>query len=124
MRRRELQKFKKFLLEEQERLVEKLGGAVLEDFMEQSNEPADEADASSSIIDQSLTIRLLSRESRLLNKIEKALNKIECGSFGTCEICGEEIDLKRLQTRPIADLCIKCKEDQERKEMNILHSHE
>ncbi len=46
MRRRDLQKFKKFLLEEQERLVGKLGVAVLEDFIEQSNEPADEADAS------------------------------------------------------------------------------
>ena len=116
MRRKDLQIFKEFLLEEQKRLVEKLGGAVSEDLIEQNNKPADEADISSSTFDQSLTIRLLSREARLLKKIEKALNKIECGNFGICEVCGEKIDLKRLQTRPIADLCIKCKEDQEKRE--------
>jgi len=52
------------------------------------------------------------------------LDKIEQGIFGICEVCGKNIDLKRLQTRAVAELCIKCKEDQESKEMKILHSHE
>ena len=116
MTRRDLQIFKKLLLKEKERIVEKSKEVVSENLIEQNNKPADEADISSSTFDQSLTIRLLNREARLLKKIEKALNKIECGNFGICEVCGEKIDLKRLQTRPIADLCIKCKEDQEKRE--------
>ena len=116
MRRRDLQIFKKLLLREKGRIVKKLEEVVSEDLIEQNNQPADEVDISSSTFDQSLTIRLLSREARLLKKIEKALNKIECGNFGICEVCGEKIDLKRLQSRPIADLCIKCKEDQENRE--------
>ena len=47
---------------------------------------------------------------------EKALAKIEDGSFGTCEECGEEISVKRLEARPETTLCIRCKEDQERME--------
>jgi DnaK suppressor protein len=59
---------------------------------------------------------LLGRDANLLKKIEKTLNKIEYGVFGICEVCGENIDLKRLKTRLVADLCIKCKEDQEKRE--------
>ena len=124
MRSRDIQIFKTLLLQERERLTKKLGQAILEDFIEGSNEAFDEDDTSSSITDQTLTIRLLSRETRLLKKIEKALNKIECGSFGACEICGGEIGLKRLKARLVADLCITCKENQEKKEMKVRHSQE
>ena len=116
MKERALQEFKKLLLKEKERIIEKSRKAISEDLIEQNYKPADEAEISSSTFDQSLTIRLLNREAHLLKKIEKALNKIECGNFGICEVCGEKIDLKRLQSRPIADLCIKCKEDQENRE--------
>ena len=81
MKKENLLKFKELLLTEKERLVGKSKKVVSEDFMRQSHEPADEADVSSSVIDQSLTIRLLTREARLLIKTEKALNKIECGIF-------------------------------------------
>lgn len=49
-------------------------------------------------------------------KIEKALRKIEDQSFGICEICGEEIDIERLKSRPVTELCIGCKTHQERLE--------
>jgi DnaK suppressor protein len=88
---------------EKEKLIEKSKKAISEEIMKQSGKPADEADISSSTIGQSLTIRLLSREAALLNKIE-------CGSFGICESCDDAIDLKRLKARPVAELCIKCKE--------------
>jgi len=72
VRSRDIQIFKTLVLEERERLTKKLGQAILEDFIEGSNEAFDEDDTSSSITDQTLTIRLLSRETRLLKKIEKA----------------------------------------------------
>jgi DnaK suppressor protein len=60
--------------------------------------------------------RLRERERGLLAKIEEALQKIEQGVYGECESCGEEIGLKRLEARPVAELCIDCKSEQERME--------
>jgi DnaK suppressor protein len=116
VKKENLLKFKGLLLKEKERIVEKSKEVVSEDLIKQNNKPGDEADISSSTFDQSLTIRLLSREARLLKKIEKTLKKIECGNYGICEVCGKKIDLKRLKTRLVADLCIKCKEDREQRE--------
>ncbi len=40
------------------------------------------------------------------NNIKKALEKIEAGTFGTCEISGEEIEAERLDANPAARTCI------------------
>ena len=36
------------------------------------------------------------------NKIKRALKKIEEGTYGTCEICGGTIEVKRLDANPAA----------------------
>jgi DnaK suppressor protein len=36
--------------------------------------------------------------------------------YGTCTSCGEDIGLKRLEARPVAELCIDCKSQQEKLE--------
>ena len=46
----------------------------------------------------------------------QALQKIARGVYGDCEGCGEEIGLKRLEARPVAELCIDCKAEQEKAE--------
>ena len=43
-----------------------------------------------------------------LLKINKALEKIEKGNYGECEECGEEIQEKRLEVYPEAELCMQC----------------
>lgn len=73
----------------------------------------DEVDLAASEADQSMNLRLRDRERILLKKIEKALRKIEKDEYGICEACGEDIDVKRLDARPVTDLCIRCKEEQE-----------
>ena len=42
--------------------------------------------------------------------------KIETGEYGECVNCGEAIGNKRLQARPVAELCIDCKSEQEKLE--------
>ena len=76
----------------------------------------DEIDQASSEYAQSMAFRLRDREKFLLKKVEKALQRVEDGSFGVCERCEEQISLKRLQARPVTTLCIRCKEEQEKKE--------
>ena len=43
-----------------------------------------------------------------LTKIDAALEKIKKGTFGICESCGKEIELKRLRIEPAATICTKC----------------
>ncbi len=43
-----------------------------------------------------------------IQQIRLALLRIENGTYGTCAICGDEINRERLQARPIATRCIKC----------------
>ena len=76
----------------------------------------DEVDLASSESDQSMNLRLRDRERVLLRKIDKALEKIEDGTYGVCESCDEDIGIKRLEARPVTDLCIRCKEEQEKME--------
>jgi len=39
--------------------------------------------------------------------IHKALTKLRKGSYGKCEKCGKQIELKRLLAMPIAEYCLK-----------------
>lgn len=66
--------------------------------------------------DRSFMLRLRGREQRLLKKIEEAIDRIEKGTFGMCEVCGEEISVSRLEARPVTTMCINCKTEQEAEE--------
>jgi len=76
----------------------------------------DMGDQASAEIDRSFMLRLRGREQRLLKKIEAAIDKIDNGTFGVCEACGEEINIKRLEARPVTNMCIFCKTEQEEEE--------
>jgi len=76
----------------------------------------DLSDRASVETDQNFTLRLRERGQNLVKKIDEAIERIDTGSFGVCEVCGGEIDMKRLTARPVTTLCIQCKTDQERME--------
>jgi DnaK suppressor protein len=115
----QLKKFKQLLTEKRDEIVKKAKQTLEEDMALDANDLPDEMDLASSEYLQSFTFRLRGREKAFLDKINKALAKIEDGSFGTCEECGEEITVKRLEARPETTLCIRCKEDQERMEKDF-----
>jgi DnaK suppressor protein len=115
----ELERFKTVLIEKRDLLVSNAQSTLHEDMALDANDLPDEMDLASSEYLQSFTFRLRGREKHFLDKIDRALKKIESGEFGTCEECGEEITLKRLEARPETPLCIKCKEDQERAERSL-----
>ena len=41
-----------------------------------------------------------------LADIERALTRVEAGTYGTCEVCGKDIEEARLEAIPAATLCI------------------
>jgi DnaK suppressor protein len=76
----------------------------------------DEADLASSDIEQGMKMRMANRENFKVKRLHRALDKVRDGSYGECEGCGSPIGFGRLSARSIAELCIACKEDEERKE--------
>jgi RNA polymerase-binding protein DksA len=50
----------------------------------------------------------------VLQSIDAALAKIDAGTFGTCERCGQQIAIDRLEALPYVTLCIDCKRLEER----------
>jgi len=63
----------------------------------------------------SIELRARDRERKLLHKIEKSLIRLANDEYGYCELCGIEIGLRRLEARPTANLCIDCKQLEEKK---------
>lgn len=76
----------------------------------------DEADLASSDIDQGMKMRMANRENFKVKRLHRALDRIKDGTYGECEGCSSDIGYARLSARIIAELCIACKEEEERKE--------
>jgi DnaK suppressor protein len=69
----------------------------------------DSADMSSHDFEQGIDYSLLEMKYEQYKDIADAFRKLENVSFGLCEECGEEIDIKRLAVNPLARFCIACK---------------
>ena len=116
MNQKDLKRFKKMLEDSKTALLASAKKTLLEESNFDTDDLPDEIDLASSEYAQSMVFRLRDREKFLLKKIDDALARIESGTFGICEKCEEEISIKRLEARPETNLCIRCKEDQERVE--------
>lgn len=116
MKKKDLERFAARLREEKAALLNHTEKNKKEDLTISSEDLADEVDLASSELNQSVALRLRDRERLLIQKIEVALSKIDQGKFGICDSCEEPIEVKRLEARPVADLCIRCKEAQEKEE--------
>jgi len=104
---------KKLLFQKKSLLVEAL--AALNELPEQTVF-SDLGDQASAEIDRNFMLRLRGRERKLLKKIEEAIDRIEHGVFGICDKCGLDIDIRRLEARPVTTMCIECKTLQEEEE--------
>lgn len=113
-RDRQLAHFRALLEGDRERLLESARRAACGEVHIDPDAASDEIDAASAELDLSLIGRLRAREQGLLNKVQLALARIEEGTFGECQDCGEPIDARRLEARPVASLCIDCKTREER----------
>ncbi|MEW5724820.1 MAG: RNA polymerase-binding protein DksA [Thermodesulfobacteriota bacterium] len=112
MNQKQLQHFKKMLMEKRAELLGHADATVsdMTDAKENFPDPTDRASVES---DRNFILRLRDRERKLMGKINAALERIEDGTFGICEECGGEIGIKRLEARPVTTQCIECKTKQE-----------
>lgn len=119
MNKKESKKFKEILIRRRDEILKSVDLTKEQGMGFSLDDLPDEVDLASSESEQSMSLRLRDRERVLLKKIEKVLKKIDDGTYGVCESCGEEIGLKRLEARPVTDLCIRCKEEQEKMERSF-----
>ncbi len=116
LKKKDLGKFKSLLEDEQRKILRHLEDLSHSSEEELVSPSGDSADIASLEINQANLQKIGKRESYLLKKIDNALKKIEDGTYGECESCGEQIAVARLMARPVAQLCIDCKTEQESNE--------
>lgn len=116
MRKRDKESIRKKLMAEKERILRNANQTMDHITNPNPDDLNDEVDIATEEHHQTLSLRLRDREGMLLSKVEKTLLRIDDEDFGFCDSCGNEIGLKRLLARPVASLCIRCKEEQEKVE--------
>jgi len=65
-----------------------------------------QGDIASETFEREKDFSLLEQLEAELGDLDAALRKVEEGTYGTCEICGNEISLERLEARPGSRTCI------------------
>jgi DnaK suppressor protein len=99
--------------------AERLRNSFLEkkhDYLAETTSHKDEVDSANDNILISTSMRFSKREHLYHKKIMASLEKIETDEYGMCEDCGASINFERLKARPTSEMCINCKEEQERDE--------
>jgi len=115
MKKKDIEYFKKLLNQRLDSLISEASGTVsgMTDEKPTFPDPTDRAAMES---DRNFTLRIRDRERKLIGKIREALGRIDDGTYGTCDVCGENISVKRLKARPVTTQCIDCKTREEAKE--------
>lgn len=107
-RAKNLENFKKKLLERKQELEEQLSDLYQEKTG--TDQVQDPGDVAQSISLETLKISLQDAEMAEYNMIVQALQMIEDGTYGLCLDCGQPIAEKRLKSYPNATRCLLCQE--------------
>ncbi len=121
MQTRNFESWKLKLLEERgrisadlEALGEATGATSKESAGDLSSYSSHMADQGTDTMEREKAFLFASAKRRRLEEINQALVRIESGTFGVCESCVQDIPLKRLERIPDANLCVQCKEKEEK----------
>jgi RNA polymerase-binding transcription factor len=108
---------KKLLLKKRNEVVDglelQMGRRLTRETGQKIDSAMDTADQSALDVDQGIDYSLLEMKYEQYKDIADAFRKLQNNTYGLCEECGEEIDIKRLQVTPLARYCISCKTKKE-----------
>jgi DnaK suppressor protein len=110
-----LERFKKKLEEERERLEDQVAdyerdleeARLTESSSDRSPDPGN-AEASSMKLEYAKELSIEQNTLDLLSKANRALERIDAGTYGICESCGKAIPVERLEALPYSTLCVEC----------------
>ena len=115
VRRDAMGNMRQVLIKRRDALRRALAGdlSLLKELREQSS--GDLVDLALDSAQDEISSQLAEVESRELANIEQALESMRQGTYGTCEGCGTNIPLARLQALPYATCCIQCQRENEKR---------
>lgn len=116
MKKNEIDRFKKKLeeLRVQLRNTIKTVSEDVKSFEEPKGYSQHQADEGTADFDQTISIEVSTKEQSILRQIDRALEKIEEGTYGVCDVSGEEIPIKRLEAIPYATMTVAAQEKYEK----------
>lgn len=119
MDRKKLEAFKKRLQQKQIELMQAV--TRIEQDGRQADEEAtqDIADKATNSYTKEFMFHLSNADRGQLQLVNEALGRLREGTYGECTVCGQELNLKRLEAVPWARYCINC---QEKSEQGVLAS--
>jgi RNA polymerase-binding transcription factor DksA len=114
---KKINKYKKILEAEKSKLLKEISTVAKKDPTSPNGWEAMENDLDSDSADENETadeMEELGENEAILDKlapqlylVEQALEKIKKGTYGKCDVCGEEIPEARLEANPASITCIK-----------------
>ena len=121
MRKSDMKKFKKLLLEKKKAQLEEMGSLMKTRVGETIKESTGDlssysyhmADQGTDAMEREMAFMFASKSGRLIYHIDEALRRIDEGEYGNCVSCEKPISKVRLEAVPYARLCIECKSSEE-----------
>ena len=120
VRKRELEKFKKLLLEERDSVVEEvhrenesLSKSQRDSAGDLSGYAFHMADAGTDAYQRNFAANMITAEQKILFEIDEALVRIKDRVYGVCQKCKRSISKERLLIVSYARLCRRCMNDTE-----------
>jgi len=105
-----IEAFKQDLLSRKAQIEKNLNGTYTEIHQMRSLDLNDEADYAAVAVETEIDSAIMEQLHEELNEIKLALDKIRKGTYGTCEMCEDEISIERLNVKNFARFCITCRE--------------
>lgn len=118
LKKSEIHTFKTRLLDMRSQMFKVLEGAKAEVKKpdEATGYSQHQADQGTDDFDRTIGLELTHQEYDILKQVDRALEKIDEGTYGICDLSGDEIPLRRLEAMPYANMTVQAKEKLERGE--------
>lgn len=116
LKKNDIEKFKARLLE----MKQQLGASLksVSDDVKTSEESKGysqhQADEGTDDFGKTISIEVSTKEQGIIRQIDRALEKIEDGSYGVCDVTGDDIPIKRLEAVPYATMTVAAQEKLEK----------
>ena len=110
-----LEKYKKKLLDERLDLLVELQRVSSGEKNKDRIGAMDLADLADASYTADYSLAWTEKINRRIKEIDESIERIKDGTYGICQMCGEDIPEGRLMVRPKAKYCAQCKEDLEKR---------
>jgi len=118
LKKSEIEKFKKILLEAKAHILQSLKGS--KDEVKQADDSKGysqhQADEGTDDFDKTIILEVANKGYTVLKQIDRALKKIEEGTYGLCDLTGDEIPKARLEAIPYATMTVAAQQKLEKGE--------